>query len=128
MSDTNYNLQLIINNQPIAYVPNSLEYDSGEGESDQRAGSTGGRNVEMRYSENAETFVGEVMFDLFPDATTETLIKSWKAGGGDNQILIVNPKTNYTETFLDAALVNKVKRNPTSDGVVSFEFKASPAV
>lgn len=127
-TNTNFNLALIINNKPVAYVPNSLSYDTGEPESNSRAASTGGRNTESRYSENMETAIGEVMFDLYPDAITEDFIKEWKGNGAENQILITNNKTNYTETFSNIALTNKVKRDPTFDGVVSFEWKGDPAV
>ena len=119
---------VLVNDEVIAIVPNSLKYKDGKGEQNVRAASTGDGGVETVFSHDVETSIGEVMFDLYPDAITEDFIKEWKGNGAENQILITNNKTNYTETFSNIALTNKVKRDPTFDGVVSFEWKGDPAV
>ena len=126
--NTNYNLQVVVNNVPVNVQPNSLKFKVGKGEAELRAFTTGGNNVEMAFSKNVETFVGEVMFDMPEDSPTVDLILGWKNGNANNQILLVNPDTNFTLTFNSATLVNDPEHNPTSDGVVSLEWKSAPAV
>jgi hypothetical protein len=125
---TNYNLQVVVNNVPINVKPNSLKYKSGQGEDMLEAFTTGGRNVEMAHSKNVETFVAEISFDMPEDAPTNDLIIEWKGNNPFNQILLVNPDTNFTLTFNSATLANDPEHNPTSDGVVTVEWKAAPAL
>lgn len=126
--NTNYNLQVVVNNTPINVKPNSLKYKTGKGEDLLEAFTTGGQNVEMAHSKNVETFVGEVSFDMPEDAPTHDLIIEWKNNNPANQILLVNPDTNFTLTFNTATLMSDPEHNPNSDGVVNLEWRTAPAV
>ena len=61
---------VVINNEPVAVVPNSVKYTEGSGEQTMRAASTGGGGVQQVFSRNVETNFSKVMFEVYNDVDT----------------------------------------------------------
>ena len=55
---------ITVNNVPIAIVPNSFKYRKGAGETKVRAASTGGGGVNSIHTEDAETKVSYMTFEM----------------------------------------------------------------
>lgn len=119
-----------INNELIKIVPNSLTYDGGEGETNVRAASGGGRNSEAVHSANAETFLGKVMFEMFLTPDLDNKIALWKENVGSNSIQIVQRPLGggdaVTLSFDGSSLMNPIERAASSDGTVSLEWTGEP--
>lgn len=120
---------VIVNNQTIAIVPNSLKYDGGEGEISVRAASAGGGSITTVHTVNVETKIGKVMFDVYPDTEIDALISQWKENVGGNSIQAIQVNNNGKSVTLawdNMSLVNSVERQASADGVVSLEFNGDP--
>jgi len=119
-----------INNELIKIVPNSLTYDGGEGETNVRAASGGGRSSEAVHSANAETFLGKVMFEMFLTPDLDNKIALWKENVGSNSIQIVQRPLGggdaVTLSFDGSSLMNPIERAASSDGTVSLEWTGEP--
>lgn len=121
--------QVIVNNEVLAIVPNSLVYDGGEGEINVRSASGGGQNVESVHSANAEDRIGKVKFDLYLTSDLDSKIALWKDQIGTNSISFGERFANgdtVTRSFDRMSLMNSVERNASADGVVSVEFEGDP--
>lgn len=121
--------QVVINNENIRVVPNSLVYDGGEGETNTRAASGGGNNIESVHTVNAEDKLSKVMFDVYLTADIDGKIAEWKERTGANGITLserFGDGTTVTRAFSRMSLTNKIDRNASADGVVSLEFMGDP--
>lgn len=116
---------LIINNDTIPIVPNSLKYDAGEGEINVRAASTGGGGVESIHTINAESKISKVMVDVYLTADMDKNILGWKNRIGTNSITFTQTigATDFiSRSFDEISLTNAVERDAGADGVTSLEF------
>lgn len=120
---------VIVNNETISIVPNSLTYDGGEGEINVRSASGGGNTVESVHSVNAENKIGNVKFDVYLTPDMDSRIRGWKNQVGQNVIQFVQRISgggSVTRSFQRMSLLNMVERQASSDGVVSLEFAGDP--
>lgn len=117
--------QVAINNEVIAYVPNTLKFSDGFGEYTQRAGVVGSGRSEVVFSENAEGKKGKCSFEMFPTADNIEVIRSWKAGRAGNVIEIL--ATGMQRSFTGAAIINDVENQIGADTTISIEWESDPA-
>ena len=120
---------VIVNNETISIVPNSLTYDGGEGEINVRSSSGGGNTVESVHSVNAENKIGSVKFDVYLTPDMDSRVRGWKNQVGQNVIQFVQRISgggSVTRSFQRMSLMNMVERQASSDGVVSLEFAGDP--
>jgi len=121
--------QVNINNENIRIVPNSLEYDGGEGEVNVRAASSGGNSTVTVHTVNAETKMSKVKIDVFLTTDIDRQIAIWKERVGANAITFAERFANgeaVTRGFSRMSLTNNVDRSASADGVVSLEFMGDP--
>lgn len=120
--------QVVVDNETILIVPNSLEYDAGEPEITVEAGSIGGGKVETVHGENVENAKSSVKFDVFTTADLDEKIAGWKKSIAQIGISFVQKVAGTTETrtFEGMSLVNKVSRKVGADGKTSLEFEGDP--
>ena len=120
--------QVVVNNETLLIVPNSLTYDGGESEITVEAGSIGGGKVETVHGENVENAKSVVKFDVFTTADLDEKIRDWKSKIGENGISFVQRvgSTTETRTFTGMSLVNRVERGVGADGKTSLEFEGDP--
>lgn len=122
---------VIINNNTVTIMPNSLVFTEGLGEQNMRAGSTGGGGVEQIYSNNLESNFSTIKFDLPADIDRVELAREWKVLQNANLVQIIGTTTDgkvLTRTFQNAAILNDYEVALGSDTVIPIEFKASPAI
>lgn len=134
MSTALANPQIVVNNESVSIVPNSVTYTEGAGEQNMRAASAGGASVEQVFSENVETNFSMVKFSIFPSPTMIDLARSWKKNGNANVVSITGTVTEagsekvLRRTFNLAAILNDYDVNLGSDTNIEIEFKSQSAV
>ena len=117
--------QIIINNETIAIVPNSLTYDGGEGEITVRAASTGGGSAVSVHTFNAESMISKVKFEIYVTADADKKIAKWKSNIGSNVIQFSDQLANgevLARSFSGMSVTNAVERGPAADGKISIEW------
>ena len=122
---------IVVNNEPVAVVPNSVKYTEGDGEQTMRAASTGGGGVQQVYSRNIETNFSKIMFSTFNDIDSIEDIRGWKKNSNQN-VVVLTGKTpdgkTLRRTFNQAALLNDYEVNLGSDTTIDVEFSSNAAV
>ncbi len=121
---------VLVNDEVVAIVPNSLKYTEGFGEQTVRAASVGGGSVEQVYSRDLETALSKVMFDIHTTPANVKLARSWKANGNQNVVQIAGktPEASMTRTFTQAAMVGDPEIEIGSEGVINIEFMSNSAI
>ncbi len=121
---------IIVNNEPVSIVPNSVVYTEGFGEQNVRAASTGGGQVEQVYSENVEMSFSKVKFEIFNDANSVALARKWKANRNLNVVQIAGGApdgTSIERSFQNAGILNDYDVNLGSETTIEIEFKSDAA-
>jgi len=123
-------MSVILNNEPISIVPNSLEYEGGEAEVIVENATTGGGRNESVHMEDASTAIGKVKFQMYNTRELDQLIAECKSQTGGNVVQLVErvQNQNVVRTFKGQSLVNKVARKAGSDAKVPFEFEGDQMV
>lgn len=122
---------VIVNNEPVAIVPNTLVYTEGKGEQNVRAASTGGGAVEQVFSDNVENNFSMVQFEVFNDANSIKSARAWKSNRNLNVVQIAGTApdgTSVERTFQNAAILNDYEVALGSETTVPLEFKSDAAV
>lgn len=124
---------LLVNNAtlPEGYVPNTLKYKLGVGETNVRA-SVSGNTTTTVHSQNAETKISEFMVDVYPfDSGNPDDMRKFievLASNTGNNTVVVSASGGSTVSFSNVSLTNDPEVNDSFDGVISLEFKGNPAV
>ena len=118
-----------INGKTFLYVPNTLVEKAGLGETNTRA-QVSGRSVVILPSENLETQVAEISFDIMmfdsdSDSDPMILIQTWKAGNGTHILKIIPDGAGQSRLYKNASLMNDPTFQHSSDGVISLTFNSS---
>jgi hypothetical protein len=121
---------ILINDEVVAIVPNTLKYTEGFGEQQVRAASVGGGSVEQIYSRDVETSLSKVMFDLHTTPSNVKLARSWKSNGNENVAQIAGKTTegDVTRTFTQAAMTSDPEIEIGTEGVINIEFMSNAAI
>ncbi len=127
MSDKSLvNPTITLNNIAFNYLPNTSKFTEGKGEQTVRTQVSGG-NIEAIFSDDAETKIGKVMFELANTAKNIELARTWKSLENNNNI-IISDESGFTRTFNNMALVNDYEISLSKDGNLPLEFMGDPAV
>lgn len=119
---------IIVNNLPTYFKPNTLKYTEGLGEQNMRTQSAGGGIVDVIYSDNAESKMSMVSFEIMNTAENIELLRGWKVGLNQNAISIVDNSSGFTRNFANMAVTNNYEVNLGADTSISVEFRGDPAV
>ena len=124
------NAAVQVNNNTVSIIPNTLVYTEGFGEQEIKAASAGGGQVEQIFSDNIETNFSMVKFDIFATTENIAIARGWKAAKNQNLVQFAGRTAdgNVTRTFTQAAILNDYEIELGSDGKISLEFKANPAI
>jgi hypothetical protein len=120
------NPALVINNEPVAYKPNSLSYNDGFPEVSVRTKTTGGGNVQTVIGQDIETSRGSVKFTLISEISSVATVKQWMQNLENNAIEL--SQDGFTRTFTKAIVTNKPDINAGMDGEIEVEFESNPAI
>lgn len=121
---------VIVNDDPISIIPNTLMYTEGLGEQNVRAASVGGGEVEQIYSHNIESNFGSVTFEMAVTIDNIKLARQWKANQNNNLVQIVGrtPDGQFSRTFSKASLLNNYEVPLGSETNITIEFKSDKAI
>lgn len=121
---------VVVNNEAVAIMPNTLMFKEGLGEQNVRAASVGSGKVEQVYARNVETSVGAVKFELPTTPENIKLARAWKANQNQNVVQVAGstPEGEVTRTFTGAALVTDYEVNVGSETSIEVEFHTNPAI
>lgn len=124
------NAAVTINNNVIAIIPNSLAFTEGLGEQVIRTASAGGGAVDQVFSENIETNLSMIKFDIPATIENIELAREWKVNKNQNLVQIAGrtPEGTLTRSFSQAALINDYEVALGSDTNIPIEFRANQAV
>lgn len=119
-------LAIRINNVNVGYKSNSLKFKLGTGEKSVKGVSTGPGGSDIAISENIETKVGMIQFELFSTSENEDLFKQWRARPDliGNSIKIFD--NSFTGTMARGVIVNDPDFNVGTDESVEIQFEGSP--
>jgi hypothetical protein len=115
-----------INDQVIAYLPNSLSFNKGFGEKNIRAQSAGGNAIEPVITENAESKLSMVKFKLASSSTAFDSLDVWQGNIDGNTIRL--SEGNMTLSFRGMVTTTDPERSIGVDGEVEIEFKGTPII
>ncbi len=117
-------VQVIVNNDTVAIVPNSLVYNEGLGEQKVHAVSVGDGEVEQVFAQDIETNFGMVKFDLRSNPSSIAQALVWKQNGNENVVSIMgeNADGRLIRNFTGASLTSNYDVNIGVDGIINIEF------
>lgn len=118
------NVYIYINNLPRVYVPNSLSFKDGRGESIVRTQALGGGASEIVVSDNVETHYGMVKFQMRSDVDNIENALIWRDNKtrGGNVIVLVDRFSDFNLTFKTANIINDVEYEIAAEGNFELEF------
>ena len=116
---------IAVNNVPIGIVPNSYKYKLGKGETKVRSASTGGGASQSVHSEDAESKIGMMSWEMYVTDETEELVSQWKPNVGANFISAQQPGT-APRSMGNASMINDPDFEANADGVVEIQFEGDP--
>ena len=120
---------VIVNNETVGVIPNSVMYTEGLGEQKQRAVSIGGGKTEQVFSNDLETNFSLISFDLPSTVENIKLARTWKVNGNANvvQVTAQNADGNVIRTFTGAALTANYEVGIGVDANIPIEFNTNSA-
>lgn len=119
------NPTVVINNIAIPVRPNSVKFREGKGEQSMRVQSAGGSNTETVFSNNVETNMSALMFEMINTAANIELARGWKTNGNTNAATVTG--VGLSRSFNGMAILNDYEVDLSSDGVIPIEMTGDPA-
>lgn len=121
---------VLVNNEAVGVIPNSVMFTEGLGEQVVRAVSIGGGKVEQVYARNLETNFSKVKFSMPTTPETVRLARQWKTSGNQNVVQIAGstPEGTVTRTFTGAALTADYEVPIGTEENIEIEFMANAAI
>jgi len=117
---------LIIDNNVIGYVPNTLSYTEGLGEQKLRVQTSGGGSVQQVVSEDATKKQSMVKFHVEVTAGNIELLRAIKANQ-DGHVITLST-TGFTRTITGAIMVNDYSVKLGVDDTIEVEFVGNAAI
>ena len=111
-----------VNNITYSIVPNSFSYEPGYGEINVRSASAGGGISESIHTEDAETKIGMMKWEMYVTDLSRAAVASWKKLTALN--FIAATQTGSAALSLSfASMSNNPTFEATADGKVEVEFR-----
>lgn len=120
----------IVNDEPVATMPNSIAFTEGLGEQSMKAASLGGGEVEPIFANDLETSFAMVKCELPSTPENIKLARQWKTNRNDNVVQIIGKTSEgtVTRTFSRAALTADYEVGIGSDATIPIDFKSATAI
>jgi len=113
-----------INNVTVAVKPNSVSYTKGYGDKNFRSESTGGDEVDVIMTEDAETKKSMFKATFIMKKSLDATLDAWQDNGNANSILM--SQGDFSIPFRKMGVVGDPERNTGADGEVEVEFCGLP--
>ena len=127
------NPEVVINNTPVAIIPNSFEYDEGEPEQMVRAAVIG-TAVSQEYSQNMEEAFSAFKFSLYPSVFNMDLLRSLTDLKNTNTVTctaietVAGVEQTWARTFGNATIAAKVNKPLGADTQIEVTWKSDAAI
>jgi len=118
--------QVIINNQNIALVPNSVERRYGRGETTVATQSLGAGNVDTVHSVDNTTAKSYFKFSMKVTQENIDAVDAWKLNLGANVIRYIGTDSN--EIYEQMSVINDPTYPDSNDAVIEVEFEGNPLI
>lgn len=121
---------VLVNNEAIGIVPNSLKFTEGFGERKKRTVSVGDGKTEQIYARDNETRKGRVMFELPTTIDNIALARAWAANDDRNVVQIAGQTVDgeLTRTYTQAAVINDYEVEVGTETNISIEIEANAPI
>lgn len=122
------NPTILANGNAIDYLPNSVKFDDGDGDTTVRNTSSGGGKTKLLISESVEDKIAKLMIDVPNDIKSMNLVRGWKKNPGKNVFEISGDAGGqaFSRTFTSAVVKNPPEYELSADGKVSLEIHSEP--
>lgn len=114
----------------MGIMPNSVSYTDGKGLSKVDAQSSGAGVVVPVFSQDAETFLSTIKFELYNTVEAINAVRSWRSNFTPHVVYIDmnDPNTSETVTFAECVITNDPEYELKATGKISVEFKGTASV
>lgn len=118
--------KVIVNNEVIRIVPNSLKVDRGLGTVTVNSASGGGYDVQLIHNVSAKDMVAHVKFSIYTTAENLSKKEEWKLKIAGNAISVTDKdpitQQDKTYTYVGLSLVNSGEDAYSEDGQIELDF------
>jgi hypothetical protein len=124
-------VHLIIDDEVVPVVPNTLVIQEGLGEQTMRAVSIGDGKTEQVYARNLESNFGMVKVSIPTTIEMADKARAWKTSANQLTIQIagkVATGEEFTRSFTNAALTNHYELQFGTDTNIELEFHGDVAI
>jgi hypothetical protein len=119
---------ILVNDEQVAYTPDTLKWKDGFGDYNIRNAVVGGGQTEQVFSRDLSTKFGMVGFSMPTTEENEANKRTWKVNGNNNVVELVGPPgSNFSKIFTQAAIISDPESNAATDGNIEVEFNTNPA-
>ena len=122
---------ITVNDESVAIVAGSVEFDEGLPEYDVKAASTGGGGTESVFSQDITTGFGAIRFKVHVTPDNIEAARQWKANKATNVVGIAGKSgdgTRLTRTCSHAAILGKYSVPLDPDGEIDIDFSGDRLV
>jgi len=122
---------VIVNNEVVPTIPNTVKFTEGLGEQSMRSVSIGEGKTEQVWSNNVESSIGMVAFEIPVTVELIELARTWKGNQNQNLVQLAGRTADgkeLTRTFSGAALLSDYEVELGSDTTITVEFKGNVAI
>lgn len=121
-------ITVVVNNEIVSYIADSLAWVDGFGEYTMRNAIVGGGQTETVFSKALETKKGMVKFSMPTTAKHEDWKRQWKLLENENVVELIGPVgSGFTKVFTAAAVLNDPESSSANEGNIEIEFNSNPA-
>ena len=117
------NVYLKVNNLNIAYVPGSLVFNDGRGTRVVRTQSLGGGASEVVWTDNVETHIGKVKFQMRSDDSNVDNILFWRDNQDNNVIVIESDSGDLHLTYKSIGIAEDPDYEIGAEANVELQFE-----
>ena len=119
---------LLVNNEQVAYTPDSLSWSDGFGEYSIRNAVVGGGQTEQIFSKDLSTKFGMVKWSMPTIDENEAYKRAWKSNDNNNVVELVGPPgSTFSKIFTQAAMTNDPESTAATEGQIEVTFNSNPA-
>ena len=121
---------VLVNNEVVGIMPNSLTYTEGLGEQSIRSVSIGEGKTEQIYARDLETAIAMVKFEIPTTPENIALAREWKGNENQNVVQIAGrtAEGQVTRTFSGAALLSDYEVPIGTETSIELEFKGNVSI
>ena len=123
-------LAVIVNNEVVGVIPNSIEMDEGRGEQVLRSVSIGEGKTEQVFANNLESNFGACKFSMPSTAENIASALVWKTGRNTNTVQFLGTINGevFSRTYLQCALTSNYKIAVGPEADIEIEFMGLPPI